>query len=723
MSADTGKLGQAPWGAVLGRAGGDDGSGGLPAGTVDVTAPITGDGSPGSPVGISAATTVAAGSMSAADKVKLNGLTGTVAVTAPITGDGSGGSPVGISAASTTAAGSMSAVDKAKLNFVEADWALATVRYFAVDTAGGNDANAGFSDVSMAAAGAVAVKTLARLLVILPAVGAGRLAVVAIKTGTYAEVFRMVGVSGYRYLLIRGTTDFSNTATDKAVAGGAISLAGPNGNGSFTVLAGGTSSVFSVTGTPFTVEPALLGARVRWLTGALAGQCSAIWKNTTSQITVLDNFTGAPTVGDTFVIEEPGVLITGAGLVSGCIAGSETALESAENGFQIVGLNFSAADVMVQQFTSIGFSFCKVVQTQVLRFRQGISLVSRWFYVDEAAATITPGSGFVAGGIEPWFVNSIPDFTVFSRAVGITFRNVAMRLNLYGTSTVGGTAVTACGGGAVAATDGRGITIGTHNFQFAGRQPTRTSVAITESVVTVFAVELPGLAIGVTIGGLCAVFISTLTGTTTAASAVTIAGFGSTVFIDTATCTATGSAADIRTTGSGGTGGNVAYADLNLTNIWDDGGNRIFSASPALGFFASQALRCLNSTGVVGQPGQIVTGNGTSDQVKNATGNSATLADSSFLGVLVSHPATGLGRAFMVCSGYAFCLFDGAFVLGAIAYVSPTTPGRLTTTVPALALNNNKCRVGRVVATVAAGTSAIVALTPDALVTVADGLA
>ena len=64
-------------------------------------------------VGISAATTSAAGSMSANDKTKLDGISGTAPITATHTANSLA---IGITAATSTAAGSMSAADKEKLD-------------------------------------------------------------------------------------------------------------------------------------------------------------------------------------------------------------------------------------------------------------------------------------------------------------------------------------------------------------------------------------------------------------------------------------------------------------------------------------------------------------------------------------------------------------------------------------------------------------------------------
>ena len=99
---------------------------GTPSGgvtSVSTTAPIDNTGSATQPnIGITAATTSAAGSMSAADKTKLDGLTpggGTVLIgTVPIDADlGAGDNwTISITPATTSIAGSMSAADKTKLD-------------------------------------------------------------------------------------------------------------------------------------------------------------------------------------------------------------------------------------------------------------------------------------------------------------------------------------------------------------------------------------------------------------------------------------------------------------------------------------------------------------------------------------------------------------------------------------------------------------------------------
>ena len=119
--------------------------------SVTASAPLTGGGDTGDlTIALPDATTTAAGAMSAADKAKLDGVaagatanTGDiteVGTTAPLTGGGVSGSvTVAISPATTTAAGSMSAADKAKLDGLEEQIelidSLNDVTYTQADTA------------------------------------------------------------------------------------------------------------------------------------------------------------------------------------------------------------------------------------------------------------------------------------------------------------------------------------------------------------------------------------------------------------------------------------------------------------------------------------------------------------------------------------------------------------------------------------------------------------
>ena len=216
---------------------------------------------------------------------------------------------------------------------IKADWAIANTRWYAVDGVSGNDSNAGFSDVSNAAAGAVAKKTFAGLSTIFPRVGGGRKAVVAILAGTYTgglDVF-LQGASGYAagFPITVGTVTnatassvaFAGDAADRIMAGGVtvpgLNAAGYNPTGAATVsslpctLAGGGAPAFPA-------EPAApLGWRVRFdsatATAALRNVCAMILGVTTNTLTLPANTTGGgalpavPAAADVFYVEQAGV--------------------------------------------------------------------------------------------------------------------------------------------------------------------------------------------------------------------------------------------------------------------------------------------------------------------------------------------------------------------------------------------------------------------------------
>lgn len=99
--------------------------------SVSGAAPITSTGGPTPVIGITAATEIAAGSLSAADKTKLDGIAPgasivAIGVTAPLTSSGGTSPTLGISAATEGAAGSMSAADKTKLDSLGSAMSIAT---------------------------------------------------------------------------------------------------------------------------------------------------------------------------------------------------------------------------------------------------------------------------------------------------------------------------------------------------------------------------------------------------------------------------------------------------------------------------------------------------------------------------------------------------------------------------------------------------------------------
>jgi hypothetical protein len=216
---------------------------------------------------------------------------------------------------------------------VVATWGSpASVRFFAVDTAAGNDANAGFSDASQAAAGLVALKTIAKLLQILPKLGNGRSARVAIKAGNYASdaTVPLTGYTGYKALLVIGT-DTVASASSVAFAGdandtlcaGMTTATGMNAAGynptaySSTGADGGTPTItlqVAGGGAPgFAAPPARpFGARLRFdsatTTVALRNYATTVLQVVgTTQLILALGLPTAPAVGDVCYLEMPNV--------------------------------------------------------------------------------------------------------------------------------------------------------------------------------------------------------------------------------------------------------------------------------------------------------------------------------------------------------------------------------------------------------------------------------
>lgn len=116
--------------AMLLAAGAIGGGGGGGVTNVTASAPLASSGGATPNLTIAAATIFAPGSMSAADKTKLDGITAVVSsvgATAPIASSGGATPTISIAAATPLIPGSMSAADKAKLDGIAAGAAVASV--------------------------------------------------------------------------------------------------------------------------------------------------------------------------------------------------------------------------------------------------------------------------------------------------------------------------------------------------------------------------------------------------------------------------------------------------------------------------------------------------------------------------------------------------------------------------------------------------------------------
>lgn len=217
------------------------------------------------------------------------------------------------------------ALDTATVN--PANWDSTLCRYWLVDYDGGSDANVGYIDAVPGATlvpTGIALKTLERLRQLMPTYGNGLRCAILIKPrAAFANYLKIDGVTqddldlrkyvNYQPLLVRGSSDLTNTTADRVSCGFLTAYAGPGAAGEFTVGVGSTTSNI-VVGSALPAEDAtgqsaISFFRVRFLTGALAGTCAWIYSNDTGNIVPGVNTASAPVNGDTFLIERPGVRV------------------------------------------------------------------------------------------------------------------------------------------------------------------------------------------------------------------------------------------------------------------------------------------------------------------------------------------------------------------------------------------------------------------------------
>jgi len=226
----------------------------------------------------------------------------------------------------------------------------ATPRYFAVDSVNGDDVkNQGFSDVSQKAAGLVAVKTLSRLMQILPRFGQGRACRVAVAAGNYASdtQWTIDDLRGFANSQTANSMLFIGTGTvpsagsvkfagdlNDSLCAGFVNATGMNAAGynvtAYAVDSDGTPRItlqLNGGGSPgFTADSVArpYGCRIRFdvatTTANLQNTMSGIIRTTgAGQLVLSVALSTPPVIGDVLYIEMPGVsgpletLVTGSG--------------------------------------------------------------------------------------------------------------------------------------------------------------------------------------------------------------------------------------------------------------------------------------------------------------------------------------------------------------------------------------------------------------------------
>jgi hypothetical protein len=185
---------------------------------VTASAPITSSGGPIPNIAITAATDLAAGSMSAADKTKLDGLSATpvnsVTGVAPIASSGGQTPAISIAAATDAAAGSMSAADKTKLDGITPGAAVSAVTGVApIASSGGTAPAISISAATDATPGSMSAADKTKLDSITAGAAVASVGVTAPVTNTGTSTAPVIALAPTATPLIGNVVNIDNQAS------------------------------------------------------------------------------------------------------------------------------------------------------------------------------------------------------------------------------------------------------------------------------------------------------------------------------------------------------------------------------------------------------------------------------------------------------------------------------------------------------------------------------
>ncbi len=638
-----------------------------------------------------------------------------------------------------------------------ASW-TAAVRYYAVDYDAGDDDNAGYSDVSMTAAGAVAVKTLERVAEIIPCLASGQTLCLAIKARAAGVVYRndddsadgilYLGLNGYAHVVIRATDSFANDGDDQMELGAVVAAAGPNLDDSWTVTTGATTSSFTIDAGTLPSEISISHKRIRWLTGALAGTTATIWKSSSTAIEPTQNLDSAPSNGDTFLIEEQGVLIGSLGVGnSGYYSGPTNIGE-----LDIAGIATKSSFTIKGPTQVVNMAFCGQRNTTGLLFNiadvSGLN-ISNWYYDEDYNYYYVGGSRIDAGGLIKGGgkIDALEHFGATSNAVAnMTFAisntmlarvpNTGQGCNFWNgisLQQLNNLPPANSNGGAfgelVAPAFGNGGSVTVRPARFPASPNASGAAAIflkeTNMWLNGCIAENIGADAAVKIeGNGCIIQVDNFAGTTgntgygidvsTARNCqVTIDDNGGAV-------TVAGSAGEVIIGG----GALATYADLLLTNVIDNRGNLVQAGHGTVGIvtiISKAGVLVTNKSGSAVAVGDIVRSNGTSGEVVKALADTAAHAAGPLLVMITAAADNAVGYAVGIGDG-AVIRFDAAPTAGTLCYLDEGTAGMATETVPPAAATNQKRRLGYPLVTGITGNRARLWGSCELLAVTSDGL-
>ena len=646
-------------------------------------------------------------------------------------------------------------------NTIAADWV--GIRYYAVNYDGGSDTAAGFSDVSMAAAGAVALKTIEEMLTRLPKLGQGQRAVVAIKAragganylkkdGVTLDRLNLNGIYGYFQLLVRGTGDvptagavaFANDTADKIALGARI-VAGTNVAG-YNPVAPISVTTFDVQlsggGAPaLAAEPTLVGKRIRFdsatTTVALRNVAAMIHANDTDTITVADDLPAVPVTTDVFYIEEPGLAVEQLAIRSTTPNAQDEAPSFALQGIQVAGVRctgtgagaggvITGSNMCLLSFidsASTSFTAFSVISFMDVRFQRS--------YVDATGVTIITGVGCRApGGINasrgqflivassalvgPGAIGRVQSLNVNQNTVGAGcyfFIGVLIQGGGNGANSIGAVFTTIVGRGS--STTVRRLRI------LAPVGAPSCGLNVSHGDGTIWGVDITGM------GASSAIILRGVnqsysiqdavgsTGNTGAAVDLTFALDAHVVMGNITVNTLTGGAGqDVVGVGSV----RYVHADYARTDLRDNGGNHVQGTAGSI-----MGTTTLATNDAVADVGQYKIVRPTASGIVQAAIASA--AATAIAAGVAQSPMTAAGsqNAMLANGGGTWIQFDAAPTAGNIAYLSTATAGNAQDTVPAVAGANQKLRLGRVLRV--SGTLGFIGWHPESLAVLADGAA
>jgi len=606
--------------------------------------------------------------------------------------------------------------------------------YFAVDNENGNDANSGFSSVSMAAAGLVAVKTPEQLAKLIPITGnISQGIVIAFKgrTGIYVGPDGVTIANfaktllGYGNVTIRSTTDFSDTTTDQRRCGSENAITGPNADGSFTVDAGASATALPVVGGGLATDKSLFAYRIRFIERdqSLSTTYSALENNTATVITPPVNFTVVPTVGELFVIEKPSVEL---GTLSISVAGISPLIAVGAvggTGLSVVGIETQAL------FNATGASFytafCNIVDPCALQIEGFRDLqISVLYTTGLGLAPVSVGAGL---RVLTTGLISIINIGFFSRFFATSIQSPSTALFSISADRVLSVGAVYLGRPSVSSVEiniGSGMTPSNSFSRPRNVWGNRGSATVRPwriggtgaffriyGSLGFYGLVMEDSAILTYNGSGLGVTFDDITGTSLASYAINVEdSLGSTYVC--------GRLAANTLTGAGGAAFAAAgvnpifWADLISTNILDVNGNNLIGTGLSV---TGQALVMSGLAAAV--QGDVLRGTGVGNGTAFAQAD--TEANAYVVGVMLSGSTTVV---FASAGPYVVATFDGAPSPGQIAYLSADVAGRLTTVSPTAGGTRRKLRVGRVIRVVS-GTKAVVAWFPENISVAADGAA